>query len=732
MASTKSRTGRKVLDTKTGKIVEEVKEDSIRLRVFDPENTSVATNPYRGITRANLRLKVVNRLFHCNAYYARDPFGMVLWPREWQLKMMPATPTESWCYDIVESDEPLPLDEAMDPRYEGYTVIKVANVPKECTEMDLRHWLLHGLLMDYDQINDAKFKLSVLAKKKDLLLDRLETVGTMEVSGKKAEQIDTRQQVTRAINSQQKTLDNQIQTTKDCIKRWTRLFLSEPITLSYLKDGTEHRFVDAAKENDKEKYHWFADFRSLRGQDLALMAINKRDWGDLRLAKTRPVPSVSCEEFDDPSLEVNMRMVRISRIKHGPGDYYVTDDLPTDDDFHFSSIDAMYRGTWVDGTKHDPKAIEYTNYGVYKGSYEYNVRRGYGVMVYGRGDEYAGDFDVPRSKYELRPKPEPYPKPVLPTQFQIGVPHGTGTIKFADGATYDGEMENGQVTGRGRYVSSAGVVEEGIFLEGLLHGPGYRKEPNGLCEEGVFEHGVLNGLGTQTNQYNDVYRGSFRDGAKCGRGVLEGHDGSTLTAFWYNDLPSGRGDLAYNQTLPSDPETHVRFLYEGSFSQGKVKGRHRHIDVDHATIGHIPFTTYGKSPVHLAYPMALGSALYKQQWRRHKNLRRRADREDTYKDDQERANLKLYYELLDDFYEAWADHIRALSHPDAPMTEEQLLRQRQERLRIGKPKKTLAHFPSYLQRVPLRFKDAITLGLLAHENAEEETRMRRRLVVASE
>ncbi|OQR95485.1 hypothetical protein THRCLA_07822 [Thraustotheca clavata] len=725
--STKSRTGRKVLDTKTGKVVDELKEDSVRIRVHDPNNLDRIKNPYRQISRNNLRLRVINRLLNCNAAYARDPFGMVLWPREWQLKMMPPSMAQPWCYDIVERDEPLPVDDAMDPRYEGHTVIKIANVPKECTEKDLRYWLLQGLLMDYDKINDANFQLSVLERKRDMLLDRLEAVGTMAVSGTTSEQVDTRQTITKVINTQHNELDKQIKKTQSNIKRWTRLLLSEPIELSFLKDGTEHRFIDSEVENEKEKYHWFADFKSLRGQELAFMAITKLDWSDLRLAATRPEPSVSLEEFDDPTKEINMRMVRVSRIKHGEGAYFTSEDLPTDDDFHFSSIDAMYTGKWIDGKKHDTNALEYSNYGIFQGNYVYNLRQGHGTMIYGRGDAWTGDFDVPRSKYTIHEQVESYPRPLVGVQFQIGVEHGSGVIKFADGAVYEGEMYDGRITGHGRYVSSTGVVEEGEFLDGMLHGEGYREEPNGCSEEGTFVHGVLEGYGTQTNQYNDTYKGYFREGAKYGRGVLECRDQNRLTAFWHNDMPSGRGDLVYRHAIPNSTETAI-FQYEGSFSQGKVKGRHRHVDVEHRTIGHIPFTTYGKSTTHMAYPMALGKMLYKQNFRHFKNQIRRSQRETQYKDDMERANLKLYYALLDDFYEAWAMHIRELSHPDEEieLTPRTLELMREEKLRAKKGKRVLAQFPKYIQRIPLRLRDSIALGLLQHENAEEEAQQNRR------
>ncbi|RHY28177.1 hypothetical protein DYB32_006170 [Aphanomyces invadans] len=520
------KTGRKVLD-RNGRVVDEMKEDSIFVRLHDPNNMDRATNPYQPILRSN---------FH------------VLWPKQWLLEVRPAQPGAPWCYDIVAKNEPEPVDDALDPRYEGETVVKIANVPKEVQEKDLRAWLIAGLVQEYEPILDAKFDIAVLTKKLDLLKQRRDEVPMMILDGKPNEQTETRQKLAAAMATQITALDDQLAKATKKLGRRTRLVESEPIELSFLMDGVPYlsttvahakdgallvrRNIDSwtltskmcvrhrcrrshpiesvmrVVEQDKEKLNWFADFKSLRGPELALLAIEKPDWGSLRLSTTRPDPTVTMDELDDPTHEVNMRMVRVTRVKHGVGDLFVSAALPTDDDFHFSSIDAMYSGHWVNGLKHDQHGIEYTNYGVYSGAFVYNVRDGHGQLVYGKGDKYVGNFDVPRSRYSFHSH-DPYPKSLLPAQFQDGVPHGQGTWQFADGATYEGMMVDGRICGQGRYVSSTGVVEEGEFLDGQLHGEGLREEPNGHVEEGMFVHGVLDGYGTQRTKHQDVYEGSF-------------------------------------------------------------------------------------------------------------------------------------------------------------------------------------------------------------------------------
>ncbi|KAF0725956.1 hypothetical protein Ae201684_015726 [Aphanomyces euteiches] len=691
------KTGRKILD-RNGRVVDEMKEDQILVRLHDPNNKDPATDPYCKVLRSNFKRSTINRIFKCNAHYLRDQFQNVIWPKEWLYEVRPPEPNAPWCYEIVEKDEPEPIDDGVDPRYQGSTVVKVANVPIQIQEKDLRAWLLAGLLQEYEPITQAEFDIAVLKKKRNMLKLRLDEVPMMFLSGTPKEQTEARQTLVKAMTTQVEAIDADISAVNKKLKRRRQLLLSEPIELSFLKDGTEHRFVDPDMENPKEKVDWLANFTSGRGQSLALLAIEKADWGELCLAPTRPEPTVSTEELPG---QINMRTVRVTRVKHGQGDFFFTDVLPTEEDFHFSSIDAMYSGTWANGLKHDNQATEYTNYGIYRGAYVHNVRDGQGELVYGKGDLYRGTFDVPKSMYTFQR--ESYPRTLFPPQFRDGVPHGRGEIKFADGATYQGEMRDGHITGKGRYVSSTGVIEEGDFVDGMLHGQGYREEPNGHIEEGRFEHGVLDGYGTQHTKHNDSYDGSFDYGRRCGRGVrhLAGQEAAILTGFWDDDLPDGRGDLQYSRQVNKDRGGEVveaPFLYEGTFSQGKVKCRHRHIDVEKVTSGHVPFTTNGKNSTHMPFPTNLVAVMTKQSQRHTRNSHRRQQREATYLANVERANLQLYYTLLDEFYEAWADHIQG---------NEMTLEKQREMARKKGNVKSLQKFPTYLERVPLTVRDKI-------------------------
>jgi hypothetical protein len=87
-----------------------------------------------------------------------------------------------------------------------------------------------------------------------------------------------------------------------------------------------------------------------------------------------------------------------------------------------------------------------------------------------------------------------------------GKPHGQGKITFTDGGTYEGEWEDGKITGpvwrsmptacatravpqrhasrRGRMESPGGYVYEGDWVEGVKEGKGTITYPDGAVYEG--------------------------------------------------------------------------------------------------------------------------------------------------------------------------------------------------------------------------------------------------------
>jgi hypothetical protein len=69
--------------------------------------------------------------------------------------------------------------------------------------------------------------------------------------------------------------------------------------------------------------------------------------------------------------------------------------------------------------------------------------------------------------------------------FVIEIQNGTGVIKFIS-CTYDGEIKNGKMEGKGVIHSQNGHRYEGEFKESKLEGKGWFKDPTGQIWTGRF------------------------------------------------------------------------------------------------------------------------------------------------------------------------------------------------------------------------------------------------------
>lgn len=142
--------------------------------------------------------------------------------------------------------------------------------------------------------------------------------------------------------------------------------------------------------------------------------------------------------FELEKYEINMRSIRLQRVRHGRGEFVELVESGTDvldEDFHVSSVGTMYTGGWKNGKRHG-HGLEYTNVGLYKGEFVENERHGAGTLLYGKGPEWIGGFACPRTVYEHgKHQQQPYEDSLLNGEsFKAGVEHGEGSIRFADGA----------------------------------------------------------------------------------------------------------------------------------------------------------------------------------------------------------------------------------------------------------------------------------------------------------
>ncbi len=95
-----------------------------------------------------------------------------------------------------------------------------------------------------------------------------------------------------------------------------------------------------------------------------------------------------------------------------------------------------------------------------------------------------------------------------------GVPYGNGCFSYYDDGIYviyDGEFEDGEITGKGSMLFEDGTKYEGEFESGILDGYGVIYNPAGYTTKaGNFVAGKLNGEGTIYDELGvEIYSGRF-------------------------------------------------------------------------------------------------------------------------------------------------------------------------------------------------------------------------------
>ncbi|KAL7680086.1 putative cyclophilin-type peptidyl-prolyl cis-trans isomerase domain-containing protein [Plasmopara halstedii] len=741
-------------------------EDHIAVALYDSKISKPEDYQFSSLLRSDFTMCVVNKLpninllFKCNAALLKDPFGNVLWPKDWMTQVLPPNEVDRWYYIIHERVQPKPQDDLQDQLYAGGALLILAFVPSECESIDIKTWLLYGITQEYQPLLRLKARMATLRQMLERLHKKPNTLLEIDQIESHQQQIETQSKNSENVtNARLKELTDEISNLERRCRRITRLLMTEPVTMvevSRMAGSLSNNFND-----EVETRTWAATFKSPRGRDLASLALNKTDWRYVCLLQTRPTPRAFFEDdqlsnqtinSEDLLKEVNMRTVLLRRLRHGEGELIVLSNTaeqndghpnPVDKTFHYSSIGGMYSGAFRLGQKQG-RGQEYSNVGIYNGDYEGNTRCGDGKLIYGKGTVCQGTFDRPQRCYEHNDKLRGR---VLKRSLLNGDDFRDGTengkemhVKFPDGATYDGEMQDGMITGHGRYVSSTGVIDEGLFDKGVLHGPVCKRTfSDGSFEEGPFREGQLHGRGRQRGRHGEFYEGFFENGARHGRGITWFRGGSSKhVGFWHDDAMEGRGDLYYchhdnnsinNERMNNSSERVEKwdFWYEGEFMQNETRSRHRLEDlrglnkhqssIDHIKY-HVPFTTNGKSRERMPF---LTTELPHQleKWRRRKKLngKRRMERERAYLQQCEINNLSMYYALLDDFCEEWTNRKRN-DYEDTLLSGDELRRvqEKREALRAVKEqreksraetyclsprKKSLAKFEEYLRPVTL-------------------------------
>jgi hypothetical protein len=133
-----------------------------------------------------------------------------------------------------------------------------------------------------------------------------------------------------------------------------------------------------------------------------------------------------------------------------------------------------------------------------------------GTIVYANGDRYEG-------------------------QLKDGIPHGQGTLVYANGDRYEGEWQDDKRHGQGTYTHSSGAKYEGQWKGGKKHGEGTYKYSDGNRYEGQLKDGVPHGQGILVYANGDRYEGEWQGGKKHGEGTYTSPSGDIICKAIYKD-----------------------------------------------------------------------------------------------------------------------------------------------------------------------------------------------------
>jgi hypothetical protein len=112
-----------------------------------------------------------------------------------------------------------------------------------------------------------------------------------------------------------------------------------------------------------------------------------------------------------------------------------------------------------------------------------------------------------------------------------GLPHGSGSGRFADGGSYVGEWVNGLRQGKGRHNYASGSVYDGEWSAGKRHGSGSMQYASGSTYKGSWENDLKHGMGLYRHRDQSVYSGRWVRGLMDGTGEYKWPEGNSFTTF---------------------------------------------------------------------------------------------------------------------------------------------------------------------------------------------------------
>jgi len=210
----------------------------------------------------------------------------------------------------------------------------------------------------------------------------------------------------------------------------------------------------------------------------------------------------------------------------------------------------------VTGLRNGKGRYKYSNlYFTYDGQWEDGMKHGYGLLKFSDGGFFEGEFKENQiwgygtrlwsdgSKYN--------------GYWNMGEKDGEGTFEKTDGDTYNGDWVMNVRHGGGKWTKPNKQVIEGEFINNLPQGHCTIRCSNGDLYRGNVDKGVINGEGEYKSLTKKIwYEGEFVDAKREGQGRLYTISGDYIyTGEFKDDLPTILPNqlIFHTETKEEDP-----------------------------------------------------------------------------------------------------------------------------------------------------------------------------------
>ena len=147
--------------------------------------------------------------------------------------------------------------------------------------------------------------------------------------------------------------------------------------------------------------------------------------------------------------------------------------------------------------------------------------------------------------------------------WKFGIRHGWGSATWSDGSTYEGKWKQDEFYGKGKFTTPNGDVYIGSWEQGFRHGKGSYIWKNGNTYDGYWDRGLIHGKGAKTWSDGSWYGGNWKYGMRHGKGRYEWPNGNYYKGNWRKGMRDGTG----TKKLVDGTK------YRGRWKQNKCEGQ---------------------------------------------------------------------------------------------------------------------------------------------------------------